>query len=99
MPCFRSKGAKDATWGGLASDPLRNTPILGGQRFATLDEAMKALATQIGSSLVRRRYPLAWPDEWYTVGNKPVGFEIVHHTAFETHKAAADARPALGPWD
>ncbi len=86
----RARGSE--TWGGLSKEPLVKTPMLGGRSFETLEDAMKALAGEIGGSIERRRAPLAFPKVYYQAGDKKVGFDVIGHPIFKEFKAAADAK-------
>ncbi len=78
-------------WGGRSTDLLTKIPQLGGKQFDNLDDAMQALAAEIGSKLVLRRAPLAFPKVFYMAGDLKVGFEIVEHPAFKSFRAKADS--------
>ncbi len=85
-------GPTTAGGGGLSKEPMVKTPMLGGQSFEMLEDAMKALAGEIGGSIERRRAPLAFPKVYYQAGDKKVGFDVIRHPIFKEFREAADAK-------
>ncbi len=92
---FRARSERRSEiWGGMSSEPQVKSPLLGGRTFDKIDDAMSALAGQIGGSIVKRFSSLASPWQYYDAGDKHVGFEIVRHPAFKSAVESADRRAA-----
>src|SRR5207244_816954 len=64
-------------WGGLSRDPLKKTALLGGKKFKTEAEAMRALSGALPGKIARKGAPLAFPKVYYTAGKMMLGSEIV----------------------
>jgi len=85
----QTKGSE--TWGGLSKDPMKKSPMLGGKKFATETDALKALAAAIGGQVKRKNAPLAFPKVYYVAGDKMIGFEIVNSAIFKPFVDRANA--------
>jgi len=84
----------DVLWGGKSDKLAQKTELFGGKTFESFDEVVELLREQIGSSIVRKRAPLAFPKTYYMAGEYHVGFEIINHDSFAAIKQAAADRPA-----
>ena len=84
---------RDVLWGGKSDKLAQKTELFGGETFESFDEVVELLRAQIGSSIVRKRAPLAFPKTYYMAGEYHVGFEIINHDSLAAIKQAADDRP------